>query len=587
MTRGARISGATLLLALSLTLLASASAMAETGWRDGGANAPATVEFLDVAAAPNVVVAAGFDAASGGEAAAILRRAGGSWGEDSIELPAGATSSRIRAVDVTSSSAWAVGSYTDAGGEKPLVLRITGGAAAITGAAAATWSAPGALDDGLGRPFSVALNGGVGLIGTRAGAVHAIDDAAGGSVAAAVSPAAEAGPINGLAMYSSSEGWAVTDRAPASGNPPSGSRIYKATIGATPELSSLAPAAVSAASPGEADLLSISAVTAAQAVAVEELDAGGAAPPSFWAPDGAAGAWDRHADDAFTNASDTRDASIVDTGGGSVSAIAGDIGGAGTVWRRSGIAAWKRDDSVSEQPLKAVAVVAEDEIWAVGAGGAVVRFGELPPPEEEEPPPPPPPDTVILSGPVDRTTDRDPTFSFGADQPASFQCSIDGSPYRACSSPQTTAPLELGQHVFRVRATNANGVDPSPASRGFVVEEELPPPPPPEGDDPNDNDGSAGSSCKKKKKLSEVKRVELRKKRRGGRRVRRLVIKLKVKVKRAKVRVVAKRRGKVVGRKKAKVLKRGRHTVRLKVRKKPKKVRIRVKDARKCARKRR
>ena len=56
-------------------------------------------------------------------------------------------------------------------------------------------------------------------------------------------------------------------------------------------------------------------------------------------------------------------------------------------------------------------------------------------------------------------------FSFTADEPASFSCSLDGATYTPCESPTSYSDLNPGWHTFAVRATDAAGnVDPSPAS---------------------------------------------------------------------------------------------------------------------------
>jgi hypothetical protein len=56
-------------------------------------------------------------------------------------------------------------------------------------------------------------------------------------------------------------------------------------------------------------------------------------------------------------------------------------------------------------------------------------------------------------------------FSFTANEPASFTCSLDGAAYAPCDSPASYSALDPGWHTFAVRATDAAGnVDPSPAS---------------------------------------------------------------------------------------------------------------------------
>ncbi len=85
-----------------------------------------------------------------------------------------------------------------------------------------------------------------------------------------------------------------------------------------------------------------------------------------------------------------------------------------------------------------------------------------------------PPETLIVSGPGEGSTITDvmATFEFESDDPdATFECSVDGSPFAACSGPgdtHTTGFLENGAHVFAVRASDQFGnTDPTPASRNF------------------------------------------------------------------------------------------------------------------------
>jgi hypothetical protein len=70
-----------------------------------------------------------------------------------------------------------------------------------------------------------------------------------------------------------------------------------------------------------------------------------------------------------------------------------------------------------------------------------------------------------------RTRDRTPTFRFTTDERgASFQCKLDGKPFKACRSPFTSDRLRPGRHVFSVRARDDSGrFDPSPARYAFRV----------------------------------------------------------------------------------------------------------------------
>ena len=85
-----------------------------------------------------------------------------------------------------------------------------------------------------------------------------------------------------------------------------------------------------------------------------------------------------------------------------------------------------------------------------------------------------PPTTTIDSG-GGASTDTTPTFTFHANEPATFECSIDaGVPsFAACSGPgdshTPSAPLGVGPHTFRVRATDAALNVGTPATVGFTV----------------------------------------------------------------------------------------------------------------------
>jgi hypothetical protein len=82
-----------------------------------------------------------------------------------------------------------------------------------------------------------------------------------------------------------------------------------------------------------------------------------------------------------------------------------------------------------------------------------------------------PPETEIDSGPEGLIGERDPIFSFGSEEGASFECALDGGGYSPCTSPHTLGPLPDGPHSFAVRAVDeAGNADPSPASRSFSVD---------------------------------------------------------------------------------------------------------------------
>ncbi len=85
-----------------------------------------------------------------------------------------------------------------------------------------------------------------------------------------------------------------------------------------------------------------------------------------------------------------------------------------------------------------------------------------------------PPDTSITANPTD-PSGPNVSFSFtGTDAEsgvASFECSLDGGAFTACTSPKTYTGLTQGSHTFQVRAIdNATNVDPTPASFTWIVD---------------------------------------------------------------------------------------------------------------------
>jgi hypothetical protein len=80
-----------------------------------------------------------------------------------------------------------------------------------------------------------------------------------------------------------------------------------------------------------------------------------------------------------------------------------------------------------------------------------------------------PPQTTITQQPVDSQS-TDATLAFTADEPSTFECSLDSAPYSACTSPKSYSGLMVGGHVFLVRAKDTAGnVDATPASASWTV----------------------------------------------------------------------------------------------------------------------
>ena len=88
------------------------------------------------------------------------------------------------------------------------------------------------------------------------------------------------------------------------------------------------------------------------------------------------------------------------------------------------------------------------------------------------------PETTILNGPVaGGTTGPSGSFTFSSPEAgATFECSLDGAAFTACTSPRAFASLADGAHTFAVRAKDTVGiVDPSPATRTWTVDAVGPP----------------------------------------------------------------------------------------------------------------
>jgi hypothetical protein len=69
-----------------------------------------------------------------------------------------------------------------------------------------------------------------------------------------------------------------------------------------------------------------------------------------------------------------------------------------------------------------------------------------------------PPETTITSGPPATSSSTGASFAFTSSEANStFQCSLDGAPRVACTSPQSYTGLSTGSHTFGVWATDAAG----------------------------------------------------------------------------------------------------------------------------------
>ena len=84
------------------------------------------------------------------------------------------------------------------------------------------------------------------------------------------------------------------------------------------------------------------------------------------------------------------------------------------------------------------------------------------------------PPTTINSGTSGSVAKSEAEFKFTSVSGASFQCSLDGGAFSSCASPEKLTGLEEGEHNFEVRAVLGGNVDPTPATRRFVVDTSPP-----------------------------------------------------------------------------------------------------------------
>jgi outer membrane protein OmpA-like peptidoglycan-associated protein len=89
----------------------------------------------------------------------------------------------------------------------------------------------------------------------------------------------------------------------------------------------------------------------------------------------------------------------------------------------------------------------------------------------------PPPAPTVLSGPDPSTTSPDATFTLAPAPGASLECSLDGAPFGPCPTTLALSGLGLGEHVLRLRQTDAAGnVSPVAEHRWTVVPLAIVPP---------------------------------------------------------------------------------------------------------------
>jgi CSLREA domain-containing protein len=163
------------------------------------------------------------------------------------------------------------------------------------------------------------------------------------------------------------------------------------------------------------------------------------------------------------------------------------------VFRKAGTSAGEIASFLGE------AVVDEDGLWAVsyapipagtviaatqtdGSGGTSELALATTPADPSQPCAPPAgcvlplaqrpaPQTKIFKGRRGKTSVKGiAVFKFKSSiDGSSFQCRVDGEPFKRCHSPKVYSGLKPGRHRFEVRASAAGEVDPTPARLRFTV----------------------------------------------------------------------------------------------------------------------
>ncbi|MFL5346513.1 MAG: kelch repeat-containing protein [Hyalangium sp.] len=81
------------------------------------------------------------------------------------------------------------------------------------------------------------------------------------------------------------------------------------------------------------------------------------------------------------------------------------------------------------------------------------------------------PYTTISAGPAQSDNQTTASFTFTSESGASFECSLDGAPFSACTSPQAYSGLAEGLHTFQVQARDAAGnLDPAPTQYSWRID---------------------------------------------------------------------------------------------------------------------
>ncbi len=84
------------------------------------------------------------------------------------------------------------------------------------------------------------------------------------------------------------------------------------------------------------------------------------------------------------------------------------------------------------------------------------------------------PTAALASAPAGLSNSSGATFAFLADEPSSFDCSVDGRGFEPCTSPATYHGLGDGAHAFSVRAKDAVGNLSAPVGHSWAIDTTAP-----------------------------------------------------------------------------------------------------------------
>jgi hypothetical protein len=149
-----------------------------------------------------------------------------------------------------------------------------------------------------------------------------------------------------------------------------------------------------------------------------------------------------------------------------------DVGLAGVYWHEShlsvftatGTTSWSMKPIPLSEGVNVLTVYARDTAGNYGDATITVTRDSTPP------------QTAFSSSEPATTADPTGDFELGSSETSStFQCSLDGAPFAACTSPYTTPPLADGPHELAVRATDAAGnSDATPVTHSWTVLTKVP-----------------------------------------------------------------------------------------------------------------